>query len=293
MAIKFYPYGDKRRLVRLAGDDTRDFLQGILTNDVTVVSPERSIYAGLLTPQGKYVADFIVSAGPDDSIRLDVADEQLDMALQRLTMYRLRSKVDITTADHVEVASVFGDGVHDLFQVRDQAGTTAVDDGVTVISDPRTSALGLRLYGTGLADQFSARGISEASRSDWDAWRIQLAVPEGGVDLQSNEWFPLDLGFERLHGVDFHKGCYVGQEVTARMHHKSERQRGICRVDIRGDAPPVGTPIVADGKEAGTMLTAVDSAGLAFVRWNRVDSAQDISAGDAQLTLHPPPEQAG
>ncbi len=230
-----------RRLLRLSGPDAAEFLQGLVTNDVR----RAPIYAALLTPQGKYLADFFVV--PDgDGFLLDVPAEQADDLLRRLSMYRLRAKVDIAE-DPRPVTR----------------GTGPAPDGA--IPDPRDPALGWRGYGVGADDA-----------TDWDALRVEHLVPEAGAELVPNDSFILEMGFERLHGVDFRKGCYVGQEVTARMKHKTELRKGLARVALDAAVPP-GTPILtADGREAGTVFTQSGGRGIAYLRFDRL--AEGMSA---------------
>ena len=174
-----------RRVFRITGEDRIDFLQNLVTNDVTGLE-NGIVWAALLTPQGKYIADFFLVPG-GEAILLDVAKQLAEGLLQRLSMYKLRAKVAIESTD-ITVARGLGE----------------VPEGA--LADPRDPTLGWRAY--------DGRPGQEA---DWDALRVAAGVPESGIELVPNETFPLEVGFERLHGVDFRKGCYVGQEVTARM----------------------------------------------------------------------------
>ncbi|QIR84227.1 folate-binding protein YgfZ [Paracoccus sp. AK26] len=235
-----------RQIIRVTGDDRLSFLQGLVTNDVT----RAPCWAALLTPQGKYLADFLIV--PDnDALLLDVDARLADDLTRRLTMYKLRSKVGIEVTD-MTVAR----------------GTGPAPDGA--IADPRHPALGWRLYG----------GADEDG-TDFDAIRVDHIIPETLVELIPNETFILEAGFERLHGVDFRKGCYVGQEVTARMKHKTDLRKGLARLRIEGEAP-VGTPITAEGKEVGTLFTQSGGRALAHVRFDRI--GPDMQAGQARLS---------
>ena len=235
-----------RQIIRVTGDDRLSFLQGLVTNDVT----RAPCWAALLTPQGKYLADFLIV--PDnDALLLDVDAGLADDLTRRLTMYKLRSKVGIEVTD-MTVAR----------------GTGPAPDGA--IADPRHPALGWRLYG----------GAGEDG-TDFDAIRVDHIIPETLVELIPNETFILEAGFERLHGVDFRKGCYVGQEVTARMKHKTDLRKGLARLRIEGEAP-VGTTITAEGKEVGTLFTQSGGRALAHVRFDRI--GPDMQAGQARLS---------
>lgn len=235
-----------RRILAVTGEDRVAFLQGLVTNKVGEVPA----WAALLTPQGKYLADFLVV--PDGGrLLVDVDDRLADDLLRRLSMYRLRSKVEIAPTD-LTVARGIG-------EMPDAA-----------IADPRHPALGWRLYG-GAGDD----------GSDWDAIRVEHCIPETLIELIPNETFILEAGFERLHGVDFRKGCYVGQEVTARMKHKTELRKGLVTVGIEG-AAPVGTPILlADGREAGTLFTQSGGRAIAHMRFDRM--GEGLVAGDARI----------
>jgi hypothetical protein len=169
-------------------------------------------------------------------------------------MYRLRAAVTIEDS-----------GLH----VR--RGTGPAPEGA--LPDPRHPALGWRLYGAETGDD----------GTDFDAIRVDHCIPEAGIELIPNDTFILEAGFERLHGVDFRKGCYVGQEVTARMKHKTELRKGLATVEVDGTAP-VGTPLLtADGKEAGTLYTQSHGRGIAYLRFDRADAP--LTAGPATVRL--------
>lgn len=238
-----------RTVLRITGTDRQDFLQGLITNDVKKLA-DGMVYAALLTPQGKYLADFFLV--PDgDAILLDVASDLAASLAQRLTMYKLRADVQITPTDIVPARGV-GD-THD-----------------GAFADPRHQALGWRAY-DGRAGQ---DGV------DWGAIRVAHCIPETGVELTPDTYL-LEAGFDRLSGVDFRKGCYVGQEVTARMKHKTELKKGLAVVQITGTAP-VGTQITADGKPAGTLFTQSGDRAIAHLRFDR--AGKDMQAGDASVS---------
>lgn len=248
-----------RAVLRISGPDAREFLQGLVTNDVRRLD-EGPVYAALLSPQGKYLFDFfLVAEGPD--VLLDVKADRAAALAQRLGMYRLRAKV--TVAAEPDVVVVVGTG-------------TPPSDG---FADPRDPALGWRAL-VDPADAPAEAGPADAALA---ALRVERAVPETGIELAADDSYILEYGFERLHGVDFRKGCYVGQEVTARMKHKTELRKGLARVRIEGEAPPPGTEIMADGRTAGTLHTVAEGEGLAYLRFDRADGP--LVAGTARLTL--------
>ncbi len=240
-----------RRLVTLTGADRLDFLQGLVTNDVLRLAAPGIVHTALLTPQGKYLADFfVVNTGAE--LLLDLPESLAEATLRRLSMYRLRA--DVRLAPSALAVS---------------RGLGEAPEGA--LPDPRHPALGWRFYGPARAE----------APVDWDAIRVEHLIPESGIELVPDETFILEAGFERLHGVDFRKGCYVGQEVTARMKHKTELRKGLVRLRISG-AAPVGTAILtAEGREAGTLYTQSGGRALAQMRFDRMQGV--LSAGTAQL----------
>jgi folate-binding protein YgfZ len=240
-----------RRLVTLTGADALTFLQGLVSNDVRRLDQPGIVYAALLTPQGKYLADFFV-VNTGEVLLLDLPEGLADTTLRRLSMYRLRADVQMAPAA--------------LAVTR---GTGAPPEGA--LPDPRHPALGWRHYGAPLPE----------IDVDWDAIRVEHMIPETGIELIPDETFILEAGFEALNGVDFRKGCYVGQEVTARMKHKTELRKGLTRLRIEG-AAPVGTPILMeDGREAGTLYTQSGGRALAHMRFDRMEAP--LTAGEARL----------
>jgi len=271
---------DGRAVLRLGGLDARDWLQGLVSNDVRRLARDHAVYAALLTPQGKYLFDFFLVEGADgaillDVILLDVAASRAAALMQRLSLYRLRRDVQIADVSaQTQVALVW----------RAQTGQAPLAaPGALVVADPRDAALGWRLYAQDAAAALALAGAEAAPRDAYDALRVAVAAPESGVELIPDDSYILEAGFERLNGVDFRKGCYVGQEVTARMRHKTDLRKGLLRVRVEGAAPPPGTPVTtADGKPAGALFTVIDGAGLAHLRFDR--AAGRLSAGGATVT---------
>ena len=241
-----------RAIIEVGGPDREAFLQNLVTNDLARARGGLA-YAALLTPQGKLLADFLLK-GEEGRILLDADASLGTMLLQRLSMYRLRADVSLAPT---------------TLGVR--RGTGPAPEGA--VADPRHPALGWRLYGAAGDDG-----------TDWDALRVEHGIPEWGAEL-TPETYILEAGFERLHGVDFRKGCYVGQEVTARMKHKTELRKGLVRVLVEGEAP-VATPILmADGREAGTLHTRSGGRALAHLRFDRLE--QGMAAGAARVSPDP------
>ncbi|NVK47742.1 MAG: folate-binding protein YgfZ [Rhodobacteraceae bacterium] len=239
-----------RKVIEVSGEDRLHFLQGLITNDVKGLETG-AVYAALLTPQGKFLVDFFLVA-EGDVVLMDIPASEEESLMKRLTMYKLRSKVTLTPTDRV-VSQGLGEAPEGAFQ------------------DPRTPEMGWRAY-----DGRPSKDV------DWDAIRVAHCVPEFGVEL-TPDTFILEAGFAHLHGVNFKKGCYVGQEVTARMHHKTELRKGLKTVEIDG-AAPVGTEIMTeDGKTAGTLFTQSGGRAIAYLRFDRAKGT--LKAGDALITL--------
>ncbi len=236
-----------RTLLAIGGKDAHGFLKGLVTRDAR---PGVLVYSALLTPQGKYLADFfLLDRGAD--VLLDVKTEMAAGVAQRLAMYRLRADVTIAEAG-VGVARGLGDLPEGAF------------------ADPRDPSLGWRAYGAGGAPIIN-----------WDAIRVAACIPETGIELIPNDTYIMEAGFERLSGVDHRKGCYVGQEVTARMKHKTELKKGLATVTVEG-AAPVGTEIMAGDKPAGTLFTQAGGQGIAYLRFDRAGGV--MTAGSAHVT---------
>jgi len=239
-----------RSVIEITGEDRIHFLQGLVSNDMRHLD-RGPVYAALLSPQGKFIVDFfLVPEG--EAVLLDVAQSEAEALLKRLTMYKLRSKVTLSLSERTV-----------------SRGLGEAPDGT--IQDPRTPDMGWRAY--------DGRPSQEV---DWDAIRVAHCVPETGIEL-TPDTFILEAGFERLNGVDFKKGCYVGQEVTARMKHKTDLRKGLARVTITGSAP-VGTEITtADGKLAGVLFTQSGGHAIAYLRFDRATGP--LRAGDAEISM--------
>ncbi len=239
-----------RTVLKISGADARKFLQDMVTNNL---ENRGLIYAALLTPQGKYLFDFFLFE-QGDCWFLDVESNRAAALAQRLNMYRLRADVVIEDSG--------------LYV---QRGLGAAPAGA--MDDPRHTALGWRLYGMNAVDE---------ANIDWDAIRVEHCIPETGIELIADETYILEAGFERLNGVDFKKGCYVGQEISARMKHKTELRKGFVTVAVQGNAP-VGTEITSDGKSVGVLYTQSGDKGIAYLRFDRAKG--DLKAADAVLSF--------
>jgi tRNA-modifying protein YgfZ len=238
-----------RAVIAITGEDRVGFLQGLVSNDVATVAPGHAVWAALLTPQGKWLADFfILSDG--ERLLLDCERAQLPMLQQRLTRYRLRSRVALNEADLL--VYVAWDGEPEV------TGIAA--------RDPRLPEAGWRVLS-------SDPIVANASEGDWDLHRLGLGLPDGSRDLESEKSVLLEAGFDELNGVSWTKGCYMGQELTARTKYRGLVKRRLVPVRIDGELLPPGAPLLRDGREVGTMRSSRDGLGMALVRLEALEHA--------------------
>ena len=258
-----------RGVLRFAGADARAVLQGVVTNNVDLIAPGKAVYSALLTPQGKYLCDFFLLDGGGDDVLIDVSVAQAPDLARKLQMYGLRRDAAVSVEQGCEIALLWG--------ANDRSGQAE-----GAVTDPRDPALGWRRYGPDADGWLTAQGAAQASQAERDAIRIAHVIPESGIELVPDDTYILEAGFERLSGVDFSKGCYVGQEVTARMKHKTELRKGLVRVAVEGEAEP-GTAITAAGKPAGTLYSHTGGEGLAHLRLDRAGAG--MQAGEATVAF--------
>jgi len=276
----FYCRLPERGLIALSGEESRKFLQGLVSNDAEKVTAESAIYAALLTAQGKFLHDFfILEAG--GGLLLDCERERLADLLRRLTLYRLRAKVQLRDAtDEAGVFALFGEGAAASLGLPPSPGAAAGLGGGVAFVDPRNQALGVRIVAApGPALQaLQATGAREVSAEAWQRHRLALGVPDGSRDLQVEKSFLLEHNFEELNGVDFRKGCYVGQELTARTKYRGLIKKRLFQVEADGPLPAPGTPVMRGDHEAGTVYSSLDGRGLALLRL--VDVAAAAASGE-------------
>ena len=290
MADAFFLWPEDRGLIRIDGADARPFLQGIVSNDVNKVSPARAIYAALLTPQGKYLHDFFV-AELDGALMLDCEAERRDDLLRRLTRFKLRSKVSLAPGpDTHAVALIYGSAALSAAGLATERGAAKPFAGGVVYADPRLREIGARaiLPRASATAALAAAGIAPGSAADYERLRLELGLPDGSRDLEIEKSILLESGFDELAGVDWDKGCYMGQELTARTHYRALIKKRLVPVRIQGPTPPPGTPILAGGSEVGIMRSAGDGAGLALLKIEALSGIPELSAGEARIAVRKP-----
>ncbi|MFC0239398.1 CAF17-like 4Fe-4S cluster assembly/insertion protein YgfZ [Rhodopseudomonas telluris] len=273
-----------RGVLKISGPDARHLLNGLVTTDLTKLVPGQGRFGALLTPQGKIVSDFFITELPpedDGGLLLDCPKALAEPLATKLKFYKLRAKVLIEN-------------------LSDRLGVLAVWDGVLAqppemgFVDPRADQLGWRVIVPELLAEATAEalGATLVAPSDYDTHRIACGVPNGGADFAYSDAFPHEANMDRLHGVDFSKGCYIGQEVVSRMHHRGTARTRIVRVTFDGDAPQAGSDIAAGDKAVGTMGSSVPGRGLALLRIDRVAEARQaglsLVAGGVTLTIADP-----
>jgi folate-binding protein YgfZ len=270
-----------RGVLKVIGDDARKFLHGLVTADVLDLTPGQARFCALLTPQGKIIADFFVVEAPQaegGGFFLDIPRAVAPTLVEKLNLYKLRARVLIEDLTEILVIAAW-----------DGSGTTKQG---LCYADPRLPALGLRIM---LAPHRAAAaandlGATLVSAEDYEAHRIALAVPRGGLDFAYGDAFPHETDMDQLGGVDFAKGCYVGQEVVSRIEHRGIARTRAVALHYDGTAPASGAPITAGERQVGTMGSAARGRGIALIRLDRVAEAEQsaLAAGGISIRLVKP-----
>lgn len=264
-----------RSVISVAGADRVEFLQGLISNDTRKVAPGHAVWAALLTPQGRFLNDmFVVDAG-QDVFYLETERERAPALARKLKMYTLRSKVVVEDRSAaMEVAAVFGD---------DASRALGLENVVT-FADPRLPTLGVRVIAAAgqAATLLAAHGLSEAPLAAYDALRLPLGVPDGSRDLQVEKALLLENGFDELNGVDWKKGCYMGQELTARTKYRALIKKRLFPVRVEGTLPEAGTPVHQNGEEVGEVRSGMGDRALAMLKLEAARTGP-LTAGDARI----------
>jgi folate-binding protein YgfZ len=260
-----------RGVLAVGGPDRIAFLQGLISNDTTKVAPGTAIWAALLTPQGRFLNEMFVADGGNDTLLLETEHDRAPALARKLALYKLRSKVTVEDRSAaMEVAAVFG---------ALEASVPPLP-GVVAFADPRLPQLGYRLLGAAgtLGPALAAQGLTPVPLEAYDALRLKLGVPDGSRDLPVEKALLLENGFDELHGVDWNKGCYMGQELTARTKYRALIRKRLLPVNIDGDVPAPGTAVQMDGKDVGELRSGSGSRALALLQLDAVRSGAPLSA---------------
>ncbi len=280
---------DDRGVLQLGGADAVTFLQGLTSNDVRRVSSERAVFSAFLTPQGKFLHDFFVMQ-VGSALLLDCeADRRADL-LRRLKVYRLRSKVELAdVTDVFAVAAALGEGAPAAFGLPPAPGAAADFGGGVACVDPRLAGLGVRLLlPREQADAaLAGTGLATAPAEDYDRLRLALGVPAGSRDLRVEKAILLESNYDELNAISWDKGCYMGQELTARTRYRGLVKKRLVPVAVDGPLPAPGTRITLDGREVGEMRSGRDGLALALMRLEALDKAAGgeaaFVAGEARI----------
>jgi len=277
-----------RAFVAVSGADRFSFLQGLVSNDIKRVEGGRAAWAAFLTPQGKFLHEFFMIP-QGDAVLLECERARRDDLMTRLSRYKLRSKVVLLADDALTPGAAWGPGVLEKLNLGDEGAPSMFGGGMTY-ADPRLKDAGAR-WGLPVESLklLENHGLTQASPEAYDAHRIALGLPDGSRDMEIDKALLLENGFPELHGVDFEKGCYVGQELTARTHYRALIKKRLMPVTIDGPTPSPGTALTANGANAGEMKSAVGNVGLALVRleaWRAAGGA--LMAEGAKVTPRVP-----
>ncbi|EPY02744.1 YgfZ/GcvT domain-containing protein [Magnetospirillum fulvum] len=282
---------ERRAIIAVGGDDRRTYLQGLISNDVTRLSPGLAQFAAMLTPQGKFLFDLFLAEAADGSFLIDTEADRAEALVRKLTMHRLRAKVTIELDPTLSVYAAWGDKVATRLGLPAAAGSAAPFAGGIALVDPRLASAGFRLVlPEGGEAALIAAGFAPGELADWDRTRIALGLPDGARDMEPEKALLLENGYEELAGVDFEKGCYMGQELTARTRYRGLIRKRLMPVTISGPTPAPGTIIHHGEAEAGEMRSSAGDQGLALIRLEafQASGGQGLRCGEATLTAHRP-----
>jgi tRNA-modifying protein YgfZ len=280
----------ERGVIKVAGDGARNFLHGLLTADILNQKAGEARFGALLTPQGKIIADFIVAEAPakdGGGFFLDIARARVAATIEKLNIYKLRAKVIVEDLSEIlGLLAAWEDDSASAPIAREELGLC--------YADPRLPALGLRMMLPPhlAAAAASSLGATLVEAAEYEAHRIALGIPSGGLDFNYGDAFPHETDMDQLAGVDFNKGCYVGQEVVSRMEHRGTARTRAVPVRFDGAAPQAGASIVAGDRQLGTMGSAAAGSGIALLRLDRVADAlghgEALMAGATPIRLIKP-----
>ena len=265
---------DDRAVLAISGPEARDFLQGLVTNDVVGgLAPGTGLYTALLSPQGKILFDFLLTEG-DGALLLDVSRGSRDALLKKLKMYRLRAKVEVEARDQL--------GVYVNLKGHPDNRVVPYADRAVSFADPRLAALGIRSIGARAEMPANLRGPHVYHQR-----RLALGVPEA-EDFGSEKIFALDGGLAELNGVSFSKGCYIGQELTSRMKHRATSRKRVLTVTADAALPASG-PVAKGGIEIGELISSHGETAFALIRLDRLEETTgDVTAAQIPVALHKP-----
>lgn len=271
-----------RSVIAVGGDDRVEFLQGLISNDTTKVAPGKAVWAALLTPQGRFLNDMFVVDGGDGTLLLETERERAPALAKKLTLYKLRSKVAVEDRSAaLDVAVVFGAGADKALPI----------GGTISFVDPRLAGLGVRVLAPAgqAAALLAARGFVETPVDAYEALRLEAGVPDGSRDLRVEKALLLESGFDELNGVDWKKGCYMGQELTARTKYRGLVKKRLFPIEVDGALPAPGTTVHLDGEEVGELRSGSGRRALALLQTEAARGAGALTADGVRIVPVIPP----
>jgi folate-binding protein YgfZ len=280
-----------RAVISVKGPDARSFLQGLISNDVEKVAADRAVYSAFLTAQGRFLHDFFVAAS-GDALWLDVEAARADDLRRRLSIFRLRAKATLALEPDLAVEALVGDGAAAHLGLSTDPGQGGPLDGGVAFVDPRLAAMGVRIVRPRGARPVELARIPAGEPDAYDRLRLMHGLPDGSRDLPVEKAILLENGFDELNGIDWKKGCYVGQELTARTKYRGLVRKRLMPVMVDGPLPAPGTVVTVDGQDAGEMRSGRDGRALALLRLEQIERASReglaLVAGEARLTPERP-----
>jgi len=281
MSALFFSLIPHRSVIAIGGPDRVEFLQGLISNDTTKIAAGQAIWAALLTPQGRFLNDMFVAAGDGaaggaDMLLLETERERAPALAKKLGFFKLRSKVTVEDRSAaMEVAVVFGPDADKVLPI----------DGAVAFVDPRLPSLGLRVLapaGTAMT-LLTARGFAPAPLEVYESLRLELGVPDGSRDLQPEKALLLESGFDELNGVDWKKGCYMGQELTARTKYRGLVKKRLFPVRVEGALPASGVAVHQNGQDVGELRSGTGDRAIALLRIDAARGAAALTANGVRI----------
>jgi folate-binding protein YgfZ len=280
---------DDRGILRIAGEDRAPFLQGLISNDIMKADPSRALWSAFLTPQGKFLHDFFIHVH-EESLLLDAERARLADLRQRLSRFKLRAKVELAEAsDDWVVVVAWGPGTAACLGLPEEPGAACAFAGGHACIDPRLAELGARLVlprstaASTIAEHFATGG-----RDGYNDLRLAHGIPDGSQDLEIERSILLENGFDELGGIDWEKGCYIGQELTARTRYRALIKKRLLPAVFDGTAPAPGTPVVKDGREVGVLRSTSGKRALALLRLDALEKPGELLSGGQSLVVETP-----
>ena len=281
MSDKFFTHLKDRSVLKISGEDCREFLQGLISNDVQKVSGKQAIYSAFLTAQGKFLHDFFITA-LETALYLDCEASRIQDLYKRLKVYKLRSKVEIRISEKFQILALFGtDTLKTLGLSKNVGAANSFESGI-IYTDPRLTAAGARcMVPKESIKTVNSLGFTEARLESYQRHRILLGLPDSSQDMEVEKSTLLESGFEELNGVDFDKGCFMGQELTARTKYRGLVKKRLIPIRIDGETPSPGQVIEQDGKNVGELRSVSGNLGIAIIRLEALEKDISLRAGDS------------